>query len=223
MGTPTPGTVPDPAKATLSPQWLPRPERPGLAEGVRGRERRTRLEALGRPSPPASSPLDLDGVAEARRSPGPRASRRPSRGNADPRRPSRGRRRGSASGRARSTTAVPRVRARGRTRVGFVTRNDGSDMSRPSSITSRNTWSHARPKWMVWWAVGCTSRVDPACSRKHDGEYVSRRGDRSRAVAWRRRSGLSTTASHGTRSPSDGHHSDGTVRRRPRPGRHRGP
>ena len=34
-----------------------------------------------------------------------------------------------------------------------------------------------RPKWMLWWAVRVYVAEDPASSRKHDGEYVSRRTD----------------------------------------------
>ena len=68
VGTPTPGTVDEPASTTLS---MPRtvlagPERPGLAEGVRQRERRARHHALARPVRGVHDVQDFGVVAELR-------------------------------------------------------------------------------------------------------------------------------------------------------------
>jgi len=59
--------------------------------------------------------------------------------------------------------------------LGRVTRNDGSAMGRPSSISARNELSHAAPKWMLWWAApaGGPPRT-PATQSTQLGEYRPR-------------------------------------------------
>ena len=182
IGTPTPGVVPEPAKTTFSPQQVARPERAGLREGVGRGERRARAPCPRRlPVQRGRDVLDLDRVAEADVAARLERARRPRRGSAARTAPSRRRRRGSAWGTARSRPAGRPARARGRLRVGFVTRNDGSLISRPAVDHVVEHLPPGPPEVdVVVRDAGRTTRVEPASSRKHDGEYVSRRTDHGR-------------------------------------------
>jgi hypothetical protein len=65
---------------------------------------------------------------------------------------------------------LPSGASEGSLRVGLVTRIDGSLMSCRLSMSSSKTPAHDRPKWMLWCAVFVYACVEPASSRKHEGE-----------------------------------------------------
>ena len=112
--------------------------------------------------------------------------------------------------------------------VGRVTSSDGSLISRPSSMISVNVRSHAAPKEIVWCAVSGRRVRSPACSTTALGDHRSgtgRRRVRPTSASTTGRSGVSTTASHGSASLSSAgsavaavpHRGDPTVAALPAP------
>ena len=207
-GMPTPGVVPQPASTTLS---SPRTRLRGRngpvwanvwASGERGAGGQSRRAAQ---SAGVTSRDDLDRRRPARSSPGCRA--RPARAAA--RRGRRARPAASRAGRASvfghgastNSRSRPAGASPGSVAVGRVTSSDGSLISRPSSMISRNVASQAAPKEIVWWARSGRARVAarraarPRWATSAAAPAAAGRRPSSRCTTGR--SGVSTTASHG--------------------------
>ena len=100
--------------------------------------------------------------------------------------------------------SAPSGASPGSVAVGRVTSRDGSLISRPSVMISRNVSCQASPNTIVWWAASGQRRPVPACRTTADGagrNASARRGVRPSSRYAVGSSVARTTASQGIRSP----------------------